>query len=264
MAHSSETAATAPLAGRLLLLVYAGAAYAVFLGVFVTFILWSVGVGLPVSVDGAPLLFTVPGTALAVGVDLGLIALFGLQHSTMARRGFKARLARVVPQPAERATYVWVSNAALALLVLGWQPLPGIAWQAEGALRVVLLACNAAAWLFAIAATYMVNHFDLFGLEQAWRRFRGRAQASPRFVTRFAYRFVRHPLMTGIVLGLWVVPTMSTGHLLLSAGLTAYIVVGTRIEERDLLRLFGERYRRYRQTVPMLFPRPGASVDPGD
>lgn len=263
MTDATHVAAASTLAGRLFILLYAGAAYVAFLAVFVGFILWSVGAVLPWTVDAAtPLAGSFPAAG-AVAVNLGLIALFGLQHSGMARQGFKAWLTRTVPQPAERATFVWASNAALLLLMLLWQPLPAVLWHAEGALRAALFILNAAAWLFAIAATYMVNHFDLFGLQQAWHNFRERAQASPRFVTRFAYRFVRHPLMTGIVLGLWVVPTMSVGHLVLSIGLTSYILVGTRIEERDLLRLFGDRYRRYRERVPMLFPRPGRSVDAG-
>jgi len=264
MAEATETIGTPSLAGRVVILAYAALAYLAFLAVFVTFILWSVGVLLPRTVDSTPLLSMAPGTTGALAIDVALIALFGLQHSGMARRTFKARLTRVLPPPAERATFVWVSNAVLALLVLAWQPLPTLVWQADGAIRTLLLGLNAGAWLLAIAATYMVNHFDLFGLEQAWTHFRGRAQSSPRFVTRFAYRFVRHPLMTGIVLGLWIVPTMSWGHLLLSVGLTGYILVGTRIEERDLVRLFGERYRQYRRQVPMMFPRPGVSVDAAD
>lgn len=260
-AEAAEDIGTTSRAGRVAILAYAAAAYLAFLAVFVAFILWSVGVLLPRTVDSTPLLFTAPGPFSAVATDLALVTLFGLQHSGMARCAFKARLTRVLPQPAERATFVWVSNAMLALLVLAWQPLPTLVWQADGAVRTVLLGLNAGAWLLAIAATWMLNHFDLFGLEQAWKHFRGRAQSSPHFATRFAYRFVRHPLMTGIVLGLWIVPTMSAGHLVLSVGLSAYILVGTRIEERDLIRLFGERYRRYRRQVPMMFPRPGASVD---
>jgi len=261
MTHAHTLTATSALAGRLFILLYAVAAYVVFLAVFVGFILWSVGAVLPWTVDAAsPLAGSLPAGG-AVVIDLGLIALFGLQHSFMARPGFKAWLTRTVPQAAERATYVWASNAVLLVLMLAWQPLPATLWYAEGPLRTLLFALNAAAWLFAIVATFMVDHFDLFGLRQAWCNVRERARASPRFVTRFAYRFVRHPLMTGIVLGLWVVPTMSAGHLVLSIGLTTYILVGTRLEERDLERLFGARYRRYRERVPMLFPRPGRSVD---
>jgi len=264
MTYAHSFGATSSRAGRLFILLYAVAAYLVFLAVFVGFILWSVGALLPWTVDAAtPLAGSASSAAGAVAINLCLIALFGLQHSGMARQRFKGWLTRTVPQPAERATFVWASNATLLLLMLAWQPLPAVLWHAEGVMRTVLFTLNGAAWLFAIAATYMVNHFDLFGLQQSWRHFHDRGQTSPRFVTRFAYRFVRHPLMTGIVLGLWVVPTMSVGHLVLSIGLSTYIVVGTHIEERDLVRLFGDRYRRYRERVPMLFPRPGRSVDGG-
>lgn len=250
------------LFGRLAVLLYATAAYLAFLLVFTGFILWSVGVLVPQTVDSAPLWFGVASPWAAVLVDLGLIALFGFQHSGMARQAFKRLLTRVVPAPAERATFVWISSIMLALVIVCWQPLPRLLWEAEGAWRQLLLILNAAGWLFAIAATWMINHFDLFGLQQAWNNFRERAPASPRFMTRFAYRFVRHPLMTGIVLGLWIVPTMSLGHLVLSAGFTGYIVIGTKIEEGDLVRMFGERYRRYRQRVPMLLPVPGRSITP--
>lgn len=249
-------------AGRLFIMLYALAGYLAFLAVFTGFILWSVGVVLPWTIDSGPLLFAVKGTWAAVAVNLGLIALFGAQHSVMARPGFKAWLMRLVPQPAERATFVWISSFMLALVIVCWQPLPRVIWEVDGTARGLLLGLNAAGWLFAIAATWMINHFDLFGLQQAWRNFRHQAPDSPYFMTRFAYRFVRHPLMTGIVLGLWIVPDMSAGHLVLSLGMTGYIMIGSKIEEGDLIRMFGERYRRYRERVPMLLPVPGRSVAP--
>lgn len=245
---------------RIAVLIYAVTGYLAFLAVFVTFILWSVGAVLPHSLDQASLLFNTDSTFLAVAVNLGLIALFGLQHSVMARDGFKRRLKRLLPPAAERATFIWASNLMLLLLMAAWQPLPATLWQAEGTARGVLLGINAAGWLFLIASTYMVDNAEFIGLRQAWDYLRRKTTEAPAFVTHFAYRFVRHPMMTGMLVGLWVVPTMSWGHLLLSGGLTVYILVGTRFEEKSLEDNFGEDYRRYQEQVPMMIPRPGASV----
>lgn len=245
---------------RLLVLLYATSGYLAFLAVFLVFIGWSVGVAVPWTIDGEALLFQAASPTAAVAVNLGLILLFGLQHSIMAREAFKVRLRRWLPRAAERATFVWVSNLMLALVIAAWQPLPGLLWQAQGTAATVLLAINGAGWLLLVASTYMVDHWDFNGMRQAWDYLRRRAPTPPPFMTRYAYRFVRHPMMTGLLIGLWVVPAMSWGHLVLSAGFTAYILVGTRFEERDLVRNLGEDYLRYRERVPMLVPRPGASV----
>ena len=243
--------------GRTAIMLYAGLAYTLFLAVFTAFIFWSLDFLLPRTLDRDSLLALSGSPVSAVLVDIGLVILFGLQHSVMARPAFKTWLVKALPKPAERATYVLFSSLFLALLMIGWQPLPGHLWQLTGAAMVAGYVVNALGWGFLLAATFMVSHFDLFGLRQAWLNFRNREPASPRFTTRFAYGFIRHPIMTGVLMGLWLVPVMSWGHLLLSLGLSGYVLVGTHFEERDLVRFLGERYRVYRQQVPMFFPRLG-------
>lgn len=242
------------LAGRLVIMIYAGTAYLAFLASFTYFIAWSLDLFVPQSIDDPAAWLRVATPNAAVAFDLGLILLFGLQHSIMARSGFKDWLARVLPRAAERATFIWFSSLLLALVMLAWQPLPGEVWQVPEAMRVPVTAVNLAGWLLIVAATFMIDHFDFAGLRQAWSQWRGRVPEPPAFVTRFAYRFVRHPMMTGLLIGLWLVPMMSWGHLLLSFGFSAYIVAGTHFEERDLITAFGDRYREYRRRVPMLLP----------
>ncbi len=242
-------------AGRWLIVGYAAVAYVAFLAVFGYFVLFAVPALVPHHVDRAVLGLDAPlGWLGALLVNLGLMALFGVQHSVMARQGFKAWLTRRLPAAAERATYVLASSLVLGILVAAWQPLPQVLWSVTGAAAVPIYLLNALAWTLAVAATFMINHFDLLGLEQAWRNLTGRMAPPSHFTTRFAYRFVRHPLQAGIFFGLWIVPEMSLGHLLLSLGLSTYIVIGTRMEETDLEREFGEQYRAYRRAVPMLVP----------
>lgn len=192
---------------------------------------------------------------VAVAVNLGLVLLFGLQHSVMARLGFKAWLGRHLPDSAERSVYVLLASAMLVLLFWQWRPLPDLLWSATTP------AGQAAGWaVFAggfglvLLSTFLIDHFDLFGLRQVWRQFTGRPGASPRFVTPFLYRLVRHPLYLGFLLALWGGPTMTVGHALFAGALTVYILVAIQLEERDLVRQLGERYANYRQKVPMLVP----------
>ncbi len=252
------------LPGRLLIMAYAVAGYAIFLAVFVVFVLWSLGWLLPQTIDSGALVALAHGSTSAMLIDLGLILLFGVQHSGMARRAFKRIVIHLISAPAERPTFVMLSNIALALIIVLWQPLPQPLWKVTGGAANVLLAINLLGWLFLVAATFMISHFELFGLQQAWSNFRARAPQAPEFTTRFAYAFVRHPMMTGLLLGLWLVPVMSVGHLVLSLGFSAYILVGTLFEERDLIHYLGSAYIRYRAHVPRFFPLPGrsaASVD---
>jgi methanethiol S-methyltransferase len=194
--------------------------------------------------------------AVAVAIDLGLILLFGIQHSAMARLGFKAWLKRQLPAAAERSTYVLVASGMLILLFWQWRPIPAPLWSASSELGQWLgWGVFALGFAIVLLSTFLIDHFDLFGLRQVWRQFTGRDPAAPRFATPLFYRWVRHPLYLGFVLAFWAGPTMSVGHLLFAATMTAYILVAIRFEERDLVHHLGERYERYREQVPMLVPR---------
>ena len=241
--------------GRLITLIYGAGSYAVF---FLTF-LYAIGflgnVFVPKSLDSGA---TGPlGTALLA--DVALLLLFAVQHSVMARPAFKRRLTSVVPPAAERSTYVLASSLALLLLFWQWRPLGGVVWDVgDPAARAVLYGGFASGWTLVLVATFAINHFDLFGLRQAWRHFRGRPQEALPFVTPILYRVVRHPLYVGWLLAFWCTPTMTLTHLLFAAVTTAYILVAIQFEERDLAHAHPE-YSVYRRRVPMLVPswRPG-------
>jgi protein-S-isoprenylcysteine O-methyltransferase Ste14 len=205
----------------------------------------------PKSIDAAR---TEPlGTALLV--DLGLLALFGIQHSVMARPGFKRVLTRFLPQPAERSTYVLASCLALGVLFWLWQPLGGVVWEIRGAgPRAVAYAAYALGWAMVLTVTFLINHFDLFGLRQVVLHAMGRAYEPVRFATPGPYQVVRHPLYVGWILTFWATPTMTVSHLVFAAVTTAYILIAIRFEERDLADAHPE-YREYRRRVPMLLPR---------
>ena len=187
-------------------------------------------------------------------IDLGLIVLFGLQHSVMARPAFKRLWMRVVPPHLVRSTYLLATAGALGLLVLSWQPLPGQIWQVRGGwLEMLLLNASLAGWAITLISAHLIDPFELFGLRQAWDGAQERA-AKPIFRTPLFYRWVRHPMYTGMLLALWATPVMTLGHLLLSAGLSVYLAIGIRHEERDLLWTFGESYARYRLKVSAIIP----------
>jgi methanethiol S-methyltransferase len=196
---------------------------------------------------------------LAVLVDAGLLALFGLQHSVMARPGFKRAWTRAVPREMERSVYVLLSSAVLVLLMWQWRPIAtpvlwhaDAAWTAALAWFVMILGVAVLLW-----ATFLIDHFELFGLRQGWQALRARELRGPAFVTPWLYRIVRHPLYVGWLLIFWGTPTMSAGHLLFAAAMSGYILVALRFEERDLVAHIGPAYERYRQQVPALLPRPG-------
>jgi methanethiol S-methyltransferase len=192
---------------------------------------------------------------LAALLDLGLLLLFGAQHSLMARSGFKRRWTRLVPPPAERSTYVLLASLALLLLAWQWRALPGVVWSVEGPAGRLL--AEGIFWLgiaLTLLSTFQIDHFDLFGLRQAWGYLRGLRPAASPLRVPFLYRLVRHPLMLGLLIAFWATPEMTTGHLLFAAGMTAYILIGLHFEERDLVRTFGDPYRAYQQSVPMLIP----------
>jgi protein-S-isoprenylcysteine O-methyltransferase Ste14 len=236
--------------GRNAALAYGVACYAIFFVTFLYLIGWVTNLVVPVSIDSG----TPGNVAVALAVDLALIALFGLQHSVMARPGFKAVLTRYIPQPVERATYVLASSAAFVVTFAAWQPIPAVIWQAEGgaaALQVGALL----GFGIVLVTTFLIDHFDLFGLRQVWLAWRGKPYTEKRFVTPGPYRYIRHPLYVGWMLAFWSAPTLTVAHALFAAGMTGYILVAIRYEERDLLAALGESYRRWRASTPMFVPR---------
>jgi methanethiol S-methyltransferase len=242
-AHRSPAAA--------LILGYATVVYAFFLAVLVYAVGFFIGFGVPQGIDqGAHLAWP-----LAVSTDAALLALFAVQHTVMARSWFKRRWTRLVPQPAERATYVLAASLVLALVFWLWRPLSGTVWDLSGPAAAVLLAVYGAGWALALGSTFVISHADLFGLRQAWLYARGAAYRPPAFTQRSLYRVVRHPLMAGFVIIFWATPTMSAGHLLFATAATGYILAGIAFEERDLRQQLGEAYRAYAARVPALIPR---------
>jgi methanethiol S-methyltransferase len=205
----------------------------------------------PKSIDSAP-----ADWLSAVGIDLMLIGLFGLQHSIMARPWFKHFWTRLVPQPVERSTYVISSCVVTFLLMWQWRGLDAVIWDVKEPVgRVLLWGLFAAGWLLVPAVTLMINHFDLFGTRQVWLYLRGRPYTALPFRTPLLYNRIRHPLYVGWALAFWATPTMTMGHLLFAATLTLYMAIAARIEERDLVRHFGGAYRDYQRRVPMFIPR---------
>jgi protein-S-isoprenylcysteine O-methyltransferase Ste14 len=191
----------------------------------------------------------------SIAVNVVLLGLFGLQHSIMARPRFKDWWCRFVPRPIERSTFVLLATAILALLMWQWRPLPAIVWDAQiPALRTVLYAVSLGGWLLVLYATFVIDHFDLFGLRQVWLHFRGIEYRHPPFMERSVYRLVRHPLMAGFIIAFWSAPTMTQGRLLFAIVTTAYILVAIQIEERDLMSILGDSYRDYHRRTPMLIP----------
>jgi protein-S-isoprenylcysteine O-methyltransferase Ste14 len=236
---------------RGLFLTYGVLSYLVFFGTFLYAIGFIGGFAVPNPLDGAA---TGPiGTALAV--DAALLGLFAVQHSIMARRWFKERWTRLVPWPVERSTYVLLSSLALILLFRYWRPLGGSVWSVEDpAARFVLWFLFAFGWALVLLCTFLINHFDLFGLRQVWLYAIGRPYVPLRFATPGPYRLVRHPLYVGWFFAFWMTPTMTLSHLLFAVATTAYILVAIQFEERDLVRDHGQAYDEYRRRVPMLWP----------
>jgi protein-S-isoprenylcysteine O-methyltransferase Ste14 len=223
--------------------------------VFLATFLYAVGfVGgflVPSSLDSAPRAALLPSLL----IDLGLLCVFALQHSGMARPAFKRWLTRAVAPEAERSTYVLASSLALIALFAFWQPLGGTVWQVEDPfLRAALFALFAFGWLLVLVTTFLINHFDLFGLRQVWFALVGKPYTAVPFRTPGPYRLVRHPLYVGWLFAFWFTPVMTAAHLLFAVVTTAYILVAIRFEEKDLVDALGEDYRRYRERVPMLIP----------
>jgi protein-S-isoprenylcysteine O-methyltransferase Ste14 len=244
---------------RIGVFLYGVVAYACFLATFLYAMGFVGGFGVPRSIDSQ----AEGPFGVALLVDLLLLGLFALQHSVMARPAFKRWWTRIVPEPAERSTYVLASSLALALLFWQWRPVGGVVWQVDHAVgRAVLHAVFAAGWLTVLVTTFLINHFDLFGLRQVWLHLRGEPYRPLGFVTPGPYRHVRHPLYVGWLFAFWATPTMTAAHLVFALATTAYILIAIRLEERDLGAIHGEQYAQYRRSVPMLIPRVRVAREP--
>ena len=245
---------------RLLAAAYGVVCYFAFFATFLYLILFVEGVLVPRTVDVGP----ASTVGVAIAIDLALIALFGLQHSTMARPAFKARWTRIVPRQIERSTYVLATSVVVAFMMWQWRPISAPVWSVEGQTgRLAIYAVSAGGWLLLLLSTYLIDHFELFGLRQVYEHLRGKSAPAPQFVTPGWYRYVRHPIYLGFIIAFFAAPVMSVGRLLFSVAMTAYILIGIHYEERDLMRTFGERYRLYREETGMLLPHapsPGGSV----
>ena len=242
-------------------LLFAIAAYAVFFGTFLYLIVFVGDFAFAgKTVDRGP----EAAPAIAAVIDLALIALFGLQHSVMARQGFKTWWTRIVPRPAERSVYVLAASVALMILFLGWRPIPAIVWSISNPLATsAVWVLFWAGWLTVLLSTFLINHFELFGLQQAWFNMRGREAAPPTFRQPLFYKWVRHPLYLGFFLAFWATPEMTVGHLLLALGVSVYMLIAIRYEERDLVGYFGKDYEDYQENVGMLTPRFRRRSPPG-
>lgn len=238
--------------GGALVLVYGVICYLIFLATFVYALGFVGNLGVPKALDSR----SSDAVWGALAVDLGLLTVFAVQHSAMARPRFKRWLTRRIPAAAERSTYVVLSSLALALLFWQWRPIGGLIWNVEAPLgRGLLHVGFAFGWVLVLATTFLIDHFDLFGLRQAWAYFRRVPYVPPGFVTPGPYKLVRHPLYVGWLCAFWFTPTMTIAHLIFALATTAYILVAIRFEERDLVAQHGSDYVRYQARVPMLLPR---------
>ena len=236
---------------RIFALLYGIASYAVGFATLLYAIGFTTSLVVPKAIDdgvGGPL-------GVSIVVDCLLVSVFAMQHSIMARQGFKAWWTRFVPKAVERSTYVVFSSLALALLFWQWRPIEGTLWRIDNpTLAMAMTVIGLLGWGLALTSTFLINHFELFGLQQVANNLMKANPPSPKFRTPLFYRVVRHPLYLGLVVAFWATPTMTVGHLLFAALNTAYIFLGIAFEERDLLAYFGDDYRRYKARVPMLFP----------
>jgi methanethiol S-methyltransferase len=238
---------------KLSVFLYGLISYLLFMGTFVYLIGFLADVIVPKSIDRVGDLSLLPSLL----IDIGLILLFGLQHSIMARPGFKSWLIKLIPQAAERSTYVLISTLALILLITLWQPIPVIIWDLQSTLgKTVMYGLYGAGILGILITSFQLNHFDLFGLRQVYLYLLGREYSHPKFVKSFLYQWVRNPMHTATITFFLATPRLTLGHLILSVGMTAYTLVGIRYEERDLAHVLGETFLTYRRKTPSLLPNP--------
>jgi len=244
---------------RTLSFLYGALAYGVFFVVFLYMIGFVGNIVVPKSIDSGP----VTGTAEAILINVLLVGLFGVQHSVMARPAFKSWWARIVPRHVERSTYVLLASLILALLFWQWRPMPAVVWDVqESLLRGALTGLFFAGWVVVLYSSFLIDHFDLFGIRQVYLHFKNRPYSHPPFVVRSLYRFMRHPLMVGFLISIWSAPTMTAGHLLFSVLLTGYVLIGVTLEERDLAGNLGPEYVVYRSETPMFVPLPSRRARP--
>lgn len=230
---------------------YGMVCYLFFLATFVYAIGFVEGIGVPKTIDTGP----AESPTRALVIDLLLLTIFAVQHSVMARQGFKRWWTQFVPKSIERSTFVLFSSLALALLCWQWRALPQPVWQVTNPLAAkFILGASLAGWFIVLTSTFLISHFELFGLHQVANDLAGKPMPEPQFRSPLYYKLVRHPIYFGFVIAFWATPTMSVGHLVFAIATTGYIVIGILLEERDLMDLFGAEYRSYRQRVPMLVP----------
>lgn len=252
----------APMIAGLAGFAYSALTYILFFATFLYAIGFVLGVPLlPKTIDTGQ----AEAPVVAIAINLGLLGLFAIQHSVMARPAFKRAWTRIIPKPVERTTYVLAATLCLALILWQWRPLTDPVWHvADPTARVALWALAGAGWAILLVATFLINHFELFGLQQSFDAMVGHSFTPPAFKTPGLYKLVRHPIYLGFVIGFWAAPDMSVGHLFFAAGCTSYILVGIFFEERDLIAHFGDKYRAYQRRVPMLLPFAGNRGRSGD
>lgn len=239
--------------GRITALVYGGIAYIIFLVAFLYAIGFVENAAVPKTIDSG----SAGGVIAALIVNALLLGLFAVQHSVMARPAFKRQWMRIVPQPVERSTYVLLSSLILLLIFWQWRPMLGVVWRSDDSgIRALLYALSIVGWLMVLLSTFMINHFELFGLRQVYTHARQAPTAPLSFTTRWLYTVVRHPIMLGFIIAFWAAPTMTTGHLLFAVATTGYILIALQFEEHDLRATFGQTYVAYQQEVRMLVPLP--------
>jgi len=234
-----------------IILLYGGLAYLMFLAVFIYAIGFVGNIGLANSIDAIPK----KPLMQALIINLSLLAIFAVQHSVMARTTFKKWLTQYIPESAERSTYVLFSNLAMIAIFIWWEPMGGIVWQFESTTaKTILFSLYMFGWATVLISTFLINHFELFGLQQIWRQWQEIPMPTPKFVMPSLYKLVRHPLYVGWIVVFWASATMTVAHLLFAVMCTAYIVIAIRFEEKDLVNEFGEQYQAYQKNVPMLVP----------